>query len=191
MGVSCLSAVGVISARNPVKSVLFLVLSFVSTAGIWLLLQAEFLALVLVVVYVGAVMVLFLFVVMMIQTDRAESEKSWVRYWPLVLILSVLFLALLAAFLFSMKVGAPVPDFNPDESSVLQIGLALYSQYLYPFELAAVILLVAMLAAIFLTFRPHPKNEKMQKIAEQVSVKPSDRLRLIELSSATSAGETK
>ena len=181
MCVACVSAIGVISAAHPVKSVLFLVLAFVATAGIWMLLEAEFLSLVLIVVYVGAVMVLFLFVVMMLNVERSKTAEAFVTYWPFALAISIVFAAFLIAFVAPMTLATPVPDWDPNGSNVLQIGLSLFSDHLYPFEIAAVILLSAMVAAIALTFRGRRPNEKAQVIREQVKVKARDRLTLIDM----------
>ncbi len=179
--IAAISGLLVVSARHPVKAVLSLVVSFVATAGIWMLLEAEFLSLVLIVVYVGAVMVLFLFVVMMLNVEKAEKTPGFVQYWPLALVIAVLFFYLLVNLIQPMTVGTPVPDWDFSVSNVLQVGMSLFSYYLYPIVLAGVILLSAMVAAIALTLRAKPRNEKTQKVAEQVKVKASDRLRMVDL----------
>lgn len=179
--IAAISGLLVVTSRHPVKAVLSLVVTFVATAGTWMLLQAEFLSLVLIVVYVGAVMVLFLFVVMMLNVEAAGKRPGFVRYWPLALGVAVLFFYLLVNLIKPMAVGAPISDWNFSQSNVLQVGMALFSYYLYPLVLAGVILLAAMVAAIALTLRAKPRNEKAQKVAEQVKVKASDRLRMVDL----------
>lgn len=179
--IAAISGLLVVTSRHPVKAVLSLVVTFVATAGTWMLLQAEFLSLVLIVVYVGAVMVLFLFVVMMLNVETAGKTPGFVRYWPLAMVVAILFFYLLVNLIKPMAVGAPVSDWNFSQSNVLQLGMALFSYYLYPLVLAGVILLAAMVAAIALTLRAKPRNEKAQKVAEQVKVKASDRLRMVDL----------
>lgn len=179
--VAVISGLLVVSARHPVKAVLSLVVTFVATAGVWMLMEAEFLSLVLIVVYVGAVMVLFLFVVMMLNVEAAGKRPGFVRYWPLALIVALLFFYLLVNLIKPMAVGTPASDWDFSQSNVLQVGMALFSYYLYPLVLAGVILLAAMVAAIALTLRAKPRNEKAQKVAEQVKVKASERLRMVDL----------
>ncbi len=179
--VAVLSGVMVVTSRHPVRAVLSLVVTFVATAGTWILLQAEFLSLVLIVVYVGAVMVLFLFVVMMLNVEQTEKVRGFVQYWPVALIIAVLFFLLLIDLIGSMHVATPTPDWDFSVSNVLQVGVALFSYYLYPIVLAAVLLLAAMVAAIALTLREKPRNERTQKVSEQVKVKASDRLRMVDL----------
>lgn len=178
--VACLSAIKVVTAKHPVKSVLALVVVFAATAGTWMLLYAEFLSLVLIVVYVGAVMVLFLFVVMMLDVERAETSPRFVGYWPIAAGLALLLFILLFFLIKGLTVATPVPDLDTQASNVTQIGLALFNYYLYPLEVAAVVLLVAMIAAIALTFRGRKSNDKAQKVREQVRVNPKDRLRWVE-----------
>lgn len=181
--VAFVSSLMVVTARHPVRAVLSLVLCFVAMAGAWMLLQAEFLSLVLVVVYVGAVMVLFLFVVMMLDVDQAERKRGWVAYWPLVLMLVVVMFVLLLQFLHALVLAKPTNTWDLTGSNIQQVGLNLFTYQLYPFELAALILLAAMVAAIALTFRGKQKNDRAQVIARQVKVSPKDRLRLIDLPS--------
>lgn len=176
------SAWMVVSARQPVRGVLFLVLCFFSSAVLWMLLQAEFLSLVLIFVYVGAVMTLFLFVVMMLNLDVVPRQKGWVRYLPL----GALMMGLL---LFLMWRALQTSFFPPqiyhwvaqpaDYSNVQALGRVLYTQYVYPFELAAVLLLVAIVAAIALAFRGHRPDSKSQVIQSQLSVRRQDRVRLV------------
>ena len=179
--IALLSGLMVVTARHPVKAVLSLVVAFVATAGTWMLLEAEFLSLVLVVVYVGAVMVLFLFVVMMLDVEKAEKKTNFVDYWPFAAVIAVLFFVMLVNLIGRMSLATPVPSLVFDVSNVLQIGLTLFTYYLYPFELAAVILLVAMIAAIALTFRGARPGKKTQIMSQQIKVKASDRLRMIDM----------
>jgi len=179
------AALGVITARNPVHAVLFLVLAFISSAGIWLMLEAEFLAIVLVLVYVGAVMVLFLFVVMMLDINLVRLREGFWRWLPF-----GAGLAGLMAFEMIWVVGATKATGGmvavrhaADYSNTKVLGRLLYTQYVYPFEIAAVILLVAMVAAIALTLRRR-KDSKSQVVSEQIAVKKSDRLRIIPMKSA-------
>jgi len=179
------SAVMVITSRQPVRAVLFLVLCFFSSAVLWMLLQAEFLSLVLIFVYVGAVMTLFLFVVMMLNLDVSALGKTWVRYLPigilLVGLLMLLMLKVMNVNSFSTDVYKVVVQ-PENYSNVNQLGAVLYTQYVYPFELAAILLLVAIIAAISLTFRGS-RNTKKQNIAAQIAVRPQDRIRLVNIPS--------
>ena len=180
------AAIGVITARNPVHSVLFLVLAFFNSAVLWLLLGAEFLAIVLVLVYVGAVMVLFLFVVMMLDINVEQAKSGFTRYAPLGLVLLIIMAVELAQVIWVRHMGmisadelAPVAA---DYNNTRELGLLLYTDYFYAFELAAVILLVAIVAAISLTMRRRP-GLKVQDIASQVSVRRQDRVRLVKMDS--------
>lgn len=185
-------AFGVVTSRNPVKAVLSLVATFVATAVIWLLLEAEFLALVLIVVYVGAVMVLFLFVVMMIDVKTATREASFVRYWPLAAIVGVLMVVMLTSVLGPQHFGlnaVPAPAALPaDYSNIAVLGLALFTNYVYPFELAGVLLLAAMVAAITLTHRGRQGGAKAQMPSRQVQVKAADRLTIVKMASEKPQG---
>jgi len=171
----------VITARNPVHAVLFLVLAFFTSAALWLLLEAEFLAIVLVLVYVGAVMVLFLFVVMMLDINLAPLREGFARYLPvgiLVLALVVLEMVLVVGpRLFGPEaVTAPARQ-AAEYSNTETLGELLYTVYVYPFEVASVILLVAIVAAIALTLRRRPDTRK-QEVGRQVAVNRSERVRL-------------
>ncbi len=174
----------VITARNPVHAALFLVLAFFTAAGLWMLLEAEFLAITLVLVYVGAVMVLFLFVVMMLDINLDKLREGFWDYLPLAGFVSVLLMVEMALILgsrhFGLEVmGTPVPH-PADYSNTKELGRLLYTDYVYAFELAAVILLVAIVAAIALTLRRR-KDSKYIDPALQVSVKRKDRLRIIKM----------
>jgi len=175
----------VITVRNPVRAALFLILAFFTSSGIWLLLEAEFLAMTLVLVYVGAVMVLFLFVVMMLDIDLAPLQEGFTRYLPLGILVAALItiemIAVLGASHFGLDIiPAPIP--HPEGySNTKEIGLLLYTVYVYPFEIASVILTVAIVAAITLTLRE--KKSKAQNISEQVKVKAKDRVRIVKMAS--------
>ena len=178
------AATMVITVRNPVRAALFLVLAFFTSAGIWLLLEAEFLALTLVLVYVGAVMVLFLFVVMMLDINLSSLQEGFTRYLPLGIIVAALItiemLAVLGASHFGLDiVPAPAPQ-PEDYSNTKAIGLLLYTTYVYPFEIASVILTVAIIAAITLTLRD-TKSRKAQVVSEQVKVRAEDRVRIVKM----------
>lgn len=178
------SALGVVTSRNPVYSALLLVLSFITCAGLWLLLEAEFLAITLVLVYVGAVMVLFLFVVMMLDINLARLREGFWRWFPVGGIVALVIVAEIALIMtgtyFSLE-EMPAPDPQAaDYSNTKELGRLLYTEYVYAFELAAVLLLVAMVAAIALTLR-HRDDKKSLDIAKQVSVKKSDRLRIVSM----------
>jgi len=177
------AATMVVTIRNPVKAALFLILAFFTSAGIWLILEAEFLALTLVLVYVGAVMVLFLFVVMMLDIDLAPLQEGFTKYLPLGILVAALItiemIAVLGAAHFGLDI-VPTPVPHPDGySNTKEIGLLLYTVYVYPFEIASVILTVAIVAAITLTLRE--KKSKTQNISEQVKVRREDRVRLIKM----------
>jgi NADH-quinone oxidoreductase subunit J len=174
----------VITARNPVHSALFLVLAFFTAAGLWMLLEAEFLAITLVLVYVGAVMVLFLFVVMMLDINLDRLREGFWDYLPLAGFVSVLLVIEMALILGSRHFGLDVmstPEPHAaDYSNTKELGRLLYTDYVYAFELAAVILLVAIVAAIALTLRRR-KDSKYLNPAEQVNVKRDDRLRIVKM----------
>ena len=178
------AAIGVITTRNPVHSVLFLVLAFVQSAALWLLIEAEFLAIVLVLVYVGAVMVLFLFVVMMldINIDRLR-EGYWDYLAPGLTVagIMVLEMAIVLAGRNAGLLSLPAPTPKPaGYSNTRELGRLLYTDYALPFEIAAVILLVAIIAAIALTLRHRP-GYKQQNIAAQVAVRAADRLKVVKM----------
>jgi NADH-quinone oxidoreductase subunit J len=180
-----LAALGVIGARNPVYSALALVLCFISSAAIWLLLEVEFLAVVLVLVYVGAVMVLFLFVVMMLDINLAELRQGFTRFAWLGSLTALAVIAEIAGVVWTrggLGIDAShggVPT-SPTYSNTLELGRVLYTRYAYPFELAAMLLLVAIVAAISLTMRRRA-GLKQQDIAAQVAVRRADRLRIVKM----------
>jgi NADH-quinone oxidoreductase subunit J len=174
----------VITVRNPVHAALHLVLAFFTCAGLWLLLEAEFLAITLVLVYVGAVMVLFLFVVMMLDINVSPLREGFVKYLPVGFTVALLIFAVMVMVLGVKNFGAEVvaiPErHGADYSNTRELGSVLYTDYVYPFEIAAVILLVAIIAAIALTMRKRPET-KAQNPVDQVAVKPADRVRLVEM----------
>lgn len=186
------SALVVIGARNPVHSVLALVVTFFAMAGVWMLLRAEFLSLILLLVYVGAVMTLFLFVVMMLNITREAKLGGFVRYLPVGLVIIVLVTALTMAALAPQYFGIipmPVPAAEPaNYSNITQVGTLLYSDYVYPVEIGGALLLSAMVAAIALTHRGMVRR-KSQDISKQVNVRPEDRVRLIKMPSEPKQGE--
>jgi NADH-quinone oxidoreductase subunit J len=179
-----LSAVMVIAARNPVHSVLFLILAFFTSAGLLVLIGAEFLAMLLVVVYVGAVAVLFLFVVMMLDVDFAELKQGTLRYWPFALLVGIIFAAeiVLASFA-GLENHVGTFDASPGaETNAEAIGQVMYTQYMLLFQLAGIVLLVSMIGAIVLTLRHRP-GVKRQSIAHQTSRRRSDAFELKDPSS--------
>ncbi len=177
------SALRVITARNPVHAAMFLVLSFFTAAALWLLIYAEFLALVLILVYVGAVMVLFLFVVMMLDINFDKLREGFWQHLPIAATVAVLMVGqmalLLAGKAINLKDSAAIAP-AAGASNTRELGRILYTDYLLPFELAAVVLLVAMVAAIALTLRAR-KEVKTQVIGDQVRVKSTDRLKIIKM----------
>lgn len=180
------SALGVITARNPVYSALLLVLAFVTCAGLWLLLEAEFLAITLVLVYVGAVMVLFLFVVMMLDINLDLLRKGFWKWFPFGALVGLIMVAEIAMVLMGNHFGleqmpAPEPQ-AADYSNTKELGRVLYTEYVYAFELAAVLLLVAMVAAIALTLRQR-EDKKSTNPSDQVRVKKEDRIRVVAMPS--------
>jgi len=178
-----LSAMVVVAVRNPVRSVLALVVTFFSMAGVWMILSAEFLSLILLLVYVGAVMTLFLFVVMMLNANVTSSQEGFTRYLPFGILVVLLMVALMVVALgprFGLM-PIPVPP-NANYSNVTQLGSVLYTEYAYPFEIAGVLLLAAIVAAISLAHRV-PKQRKGQNIGEQLRVRRDDRVRLVKMPS--------
>ena len=174
------AALRVISARNPVHAALWLVLSFFTAAAIWLLLGAEFLAMALVLVYVGAVMVLFLFVIMMLDVNFDELRKHFRSYLPVGAAVGALVLLEMVLVILAGAKAAGTPAAAAAGNNTKALGRLLYVDYVYPFELAAVLLLVAIVAAIALTHRRR-RETKVQDPGEQVKVRREDRVRLIEM----------
>ncbi|WP_304985430.1 NADH-quinone oxidoreductase subunit J [Coxiella-like endosymbiont] len=178
------ATVMVIISRNPVHAVLFLVLAFFASAILWMMMQTEFLALVLIFVYVGAVTTLFLFVVMMLNIDLSKTQEKFVRFLPFGLIAMFLLIATMIVVVSPRRFGIAAVSFpcmSANFSNVKAMGSILYTDYLYPFQIAAVILLVAIIAAITLAFHGRKPDAKVQRISEQLEVKKSDRLRLVKM----------
>lgn len=182
--VAVISAMMVITARNPVQSVLSLVVTFFAMSGIWMILHAEFLSLILILVYVGAVMTLFLFVVMMLNIRKEAERSGFVRYLPFGIIVMLLITGMTIAAVGPKYFGItemPIPAAQAaDYSNIRALGTLLYTNYAYPFEIAGVLLLAAIIAAITLTFRG-PKQRKVQVAAKQIDVRPEDRVRLVNM----------
>jgi len=186
-GVCIASAIMVIASRNPVHSVLFLILAFVNAAGLFVLVGAEFLAMILIVVYVGAVAVLFLFVVMMLDVDFAELRRGFLNYLPIgatvgiILLIELVFgvIGWVIAPGLTKSIAAPI---GTDVSNTQALGLVLYTRYVYFFEAAGIILLVAMIGAIVLTLQ-HKPNVKRQSIARQVARRPSTAVEVVKVKS--------
>ena len=173
----------VITARSPVYAALFLVLAFFSASCIWILLRAEFLAIVLVLVYVGAVMVLFLFVVMMLDVGSVALREGFWTHFPVAALVGVVIALEMAAVLLPgfRVTEAPVADAAAlSAGNTKLLGIEVYTRYLYPLQIAAVLLLVAIIAAIALTLRRR-KDSKYQNPSEQVRVRPADRMRLVKM----------
>lgn len=178
------SAVGVIASRNPVYSAMFLVLAFVSSAALWLMLEAEFLGIVLVLVYVGAVMVLFLFVVMMLDINAQVMRSGFLHYAPVGIIVAVVSVVQIWSVVWLRTAGLPVlarpKAAEPDFSNTRELGSVLYTEHVYAFELAAFVLLLAIVAAIMLTMRRRP-GLKLQDIGKQVAARREDRVRVVKV----------
>lgn len=192
--ISVISALSVIIAKHPVRSVLSLIVTFFAVGSLWLILEAEFLAITLVLVYVGAVMVLFMFVIMMLDIEVATLQSRFTRYLPI-----GLFIAVLVGLIIIYSVGpqifgtanVPPPEpLPPKVSNVAALGNLLYTQYLYPFELAGILLLIAIIAAISLTFRGKQFN-KAPEPANQLEVRKEDRLRIVKMKPVIKSEERK
>ena len=178
------AALRVITARNPVHAALFLVLTFFNAGGLWLLLQAEFLAITLVMVYVGAVMVLFLFVVMMLDINLDRLREGFWSYLPVGALVGILMLVemvmVLGGSYFGLEAMPAPPAAAETYSNTRELGRVLYTDYVYPFELASLVLLVAMVAAVALTLRKR-KGLKSIPPSEQVAVKREGRVELVKM----------
>jgi len=173
----------VITARNPVHAALYLVLAFFTASGVWMLLQAEFLAIALVLVYVGAVMVLFLFVVMMLDINLDRLREGFWSYLPLGAIIGLLMVAEMGLVLGGNYLGlleSSVRQATSEDSNVQAIGRLMFTEYVYPFELASVILLVGIIAAVALTQRAKRTNKSVSP-SQQVFVKARDRVRVLQI----------
>ena len=177
------SGLSVITSRNPVTAALSLVLAFFNAAGIWLLLQAEFLAIALVLVYVGAVMVLFLFVVMMLDINLDKLREGFWDYLPMAGFIGILMMVEMVMVFKTKQFNlSPLAETLPNSSNTELIGNTLYSDYVLPFELASVVLLIAIVSAIALTLRDR-KDSKKTNPADQIAVKRKDRVRLVQMKS--------
>jgi len=179
--VTIASAVAVIFARNPVHSVLWLILAFFNAAGLMLLAGAEFIAMLMVIVYVGAVAVLFLFVVMMLDVDFGSLRSGVTRNLPFGLILALVLLGEIFIAVSAWRAGPALAgaaeQAGPDRPNIVALGELLYSRYLFPFELAGLILLVAMVGAIVLTHRSRGEGSRRQKASRQIARRPEDAVR--------------
>lgn len=180
------AALGVVFSKNPIHSIMFLVLTFFQSAVLWLMVEAEFLAIVLVLVYVGAVMVLFLFVVMMLDVNTESVQRGLTRYAPYALVIAgIMTLELIQVIWLKTKDSGLASSFVPTPEgyeNTKALGAVLYTEHVYAFEIAAVILLLAIVAAITLTMRKRP-NLKVQNISAQVAVRAKDRLRVLKMDS--------
>ena len=191
-GICVASAVMVIAARNPVHSVLYLILAFVNAAGLFVMMGAEFLAMILIVVYVGAVAVLFLFVVMMLDVDFAQLKQGALQYLPIGMLIGGIFLAELLLVVGAWAIGPGIPQaitapIPPNISNTEAIGLVLYTRYIYFFQAAGMILLVAMVGAIVLTLH-HRARVRRQDIGEQVARKPATSIEVVMVRSGQGLG---
>ena len=189
-GILVFAATMVITIRNPVKAALFLVLAFFSAAGLWVLLEAEFLAITLVLVYVGAVMVLFLFVVMMLDINLVRLREGFGDYLPIGAIVAALMVAEMIIILNAGRFGLEKMPLPPGHaagySNTRELGRLLYTEYVYAFEIAALILLVAIIAAIVLTLRR--RQTKYQNPSEQIRVRREDRVRMVKMAAEKKGG---
>jgi len=187
-----LSALKVITAKNPVHAALFLVLAFFNAAGIWMLLEAEFLSIALILVYVGAVMVLFLFVVMMLDLDIAHLRNQFKQFIPVASLVGAVIVAEMTLVLVRGFIGTvkPLPKTTPEgESNSMSLGKMIYGDYVFNFEIAGIILLVAIVAAVALTLRRR-KDHKTQDIAAQIRTNPADRVRIVSMESENENRQT-
>ena len=177
----------VVFSRNPVHSVLSLVAVFVITAGLWILMHAEFLALLLVFLYVGAVMTLFLFVVMMLNIDLSKMREGFVRYLPVGILAALSFLALVVFFLLPAHFAAGADKLvfaNPNVNNLQPLAMLMFTKYIYAFEMTGILLLLAIVAAVALAFNGRRKGTKAQKISAQLEANKENRLRVIDMESS-------
>lgn len=181
--IAVMAAVSVVLAKNPIRAVLSLIVTFLATAVTWLMLQAEFLAITLILVYVGAVMVLFLFVVMMLDIGNAVLQARFTRWFPIGVVLALSLFYCIASVLLSAHLRLPeilpILSYAPSASNTQLLGKLVFTDYLLQFEIAGVLLLVAIIAAIGLIYRG-PQARKIQQVFQQVSVDPKKRVRLVD-----------
>lgn len=190
--IAVVSGIAVISTRNPVRSVLSLVVTFFAMSGVWMSLHAEFLSLILLLVYVGAVMTLFLFVVMMLNIDKEVKQRGFVNYLPfglsVVLLTSIIVITAVGPKYFGINQmplpGQEVANYN----NIRELGAILYTEYAYPFELAGVILLAAIIAAITLTHRA-PLRRRVQSIDDQVAMTPGRAIKIVKMAAEPKQGD--
>lgn len=189
--VAVCSGISVIAVRNPVRSVLSLVVTFFAMSGVWMLLRAEFLSLILLLVYVGAVMTLFLFVVMMLNIDREVKQRGFVNYLPFgvaVVVLTFIIIAVAVGPKYFGIIALPAP--GPEAlnySNIRQLGAILYTEYAYPFEIAGVVLLAAIIAAITLTHRA-PLRRRKQSVDKQIAMTPKDAVMIVKMAAEPKQG---
>lgn len=176
------SAIRVVTAKNPVQAALFLILAFFTCSALWLLLEAEFLAIILILVYVGAVMVLFLFVIMMLDINVAELRAGFVKYLPIGIVVGLLVIAEVIAVIIQANITTGIVPKHPQGySNTEALGRLIYGEYLFAFELAAAVLLVALVAAVVLVLKERKDNSKKQNISKQIRVQAKDRMYLVDL----------
>ncbi len=183
-GLSILSGMGVVLARNTMHSVMFLIFCFFNAAGLFFMLDAEFIGIIMILIYVGAVMVLFMFVVMMLEVNQAKMREGFLQYLPLggviAIILIIEFIAAAQSGVFTEGVKATAMHMTQQVNNTAEIGQILYTKYLLGFEIAAIILLVALIGAVVLTLRTR-KDAKYQNMSAQVHVRKEDRMRKVRM----------